>query len=37
MSAFFLIHRPPGIHTYRLEYFHWVIEWFDEHMKAGAA
>ncbi len=29
----FLVHRPPGIHTYRLEYFHWVAEWFEERLK----
>ena len=33
----FRVHRPPGIHTYRLEYFDWVVEWFDEHLKADAA
>jgi dienelactone hydrolase len=30
---FFRVHRPPGIHTYRLEYFQWVVEWFEEYLK----
>ena len=30
---FFRVHRPPGIHTYRLEYFDWVVEWFEEYLK----
>ena len=32
----FRVHRPPGIHTYRLEYFDWVVDWFDEHLKPDA-
>jgi dienelactone hydrolase len=28
----FKVHRPRGIHTYRTEYFEWVVEWFDEYL-----
>ena len=28
----FRVHRPPGIHTFRLEYFDWVAAWFDEYL-----
>jgi len=27
------VHRPPGVHTYKLEYFDWVVEWFEEYLK----
>lgn len=29
----FLVHRPPGIHTYRLKYFDWVINWLDKFLR----
>ena len=30
---YFRVHRPAGIHTYRLEYYDWVVEWFEEYLK----
>ena len=32
-----MVSEPLGIHTYRLEYFDWVVEWFDEHLNARRA
>ena len=32
-SDSFLVHRPPGIHTYRLKYFDWVVDWFDAFLR----
>lgn len=29
----FQVYRPPGIHTYRLKYFDWVVEWFDSFLR----
>ena len=27
---YFRVYQPSGIHTYKLQYFNWVVEWFKE-------
>ncbi|MDA1347984.1 MAG: hypothetical protein O3A47_03840 [Chloroflexi bacterium] len=30
---YYRVHRPPGVHTHKLEYLDWVVAWFEEYLK----
>ena len=31
----FVVHQPPGDHVFAVEYFEWMVAWFDRFLKSG--